>query len=82
MNLVLTTLASDKSCTCADCLWRKVDPHLWVNCLGQVCAILAQPAALHNLVAEVQKVQSLINTVRVEGVAPELLQVVTTHMMI
>jgi hypothetical protein len=48
-------------------------PHLWVDGLGQVCAVLAEAAAGYNLVAEVQQVQGLIHTVSVEGIAPELL---------
>lgn len=48
--------------------------YLGVDCLRQVRAILTESTALNNLVAEVQQVQSLINTVCVKGVAPELLQ--------
>lgn len=47
---------------------------LGVDGLGQVCAILAEPAATDNLVAEVQQVKGLIHAVCVERIAPEFLQ--------
>lgn len=47
---------------------------LGVDGLGQVCAILAEPAATDNLVAEIQQIKGLIHAVCVKRVSPEFLQ--------
>lgn len=41
---------------------------------GQVGAVCCEAAALNDIVAEVQCVQRLLDTVRVESIAPKLLR--------
>lgn len=61
-------------CKSRRCILRTVlQSYLGVNSLGQVRADLCQSTLLQDLVAEVEQVQCLIDTVCVEGVAPELL---------